>query len=196
MGVCMDLTPADGGILILIAVCILKSILFVRNILLAPLHLAGIRIAWLEEEHVENPWDWHSRHGTRSMELFQTPVLRFHNCRGGQHPPEQECIVCLTEFEPDAEVDRLRCGHVFHRMCLEKWLKSRKLTCPLCRTYMRQRKDPAWVVGEQRQFCLTLDDFCRAMGEGGGEDINAVELFTSSSAVFGSTDVPCCFLGV
>lgn len=142
MGVCMDLTPADGGILILIAVCILKSILFVRNILLAPLHLAGIRIAWLEEEHVENPWDWHSRHGTRSMELFlnQTPVLRFHNCRGGQHPPEQECIVCLTEFEPDAEVDRLRCGHVFHRMCLEKWLKSRKLTCPLCRTYMVPRE--------------------------------------------------------
>lgn len=51
------------------------------------------------------------------------------------------------------------------------------------------------MVGEQRQFCLTLDDFCRAMGDGGGED-NAVELFTSSSVVFGSADVPCCFLVV
>ncbi|KAI8552212.1 hypothetical protein RHMOL_Rhmol06G0248700 [Rhododendron molle] len=154
MGVCMDLAPADGGILLLIAVCILKSILTVRNILLAPLHLAGIRIAGLEEEHVENPWDWHSRHGTRSMELFlnQTPVVRFHYCRGGQHPPEQQCIVCLTEFEPDAEVDRLRCGHVFHRMCLEKWLKSRKLTCPLCRTYMvaREEEDSAPISPENQ----------------------------------------------
>ncbi|KQJ98784.1 probable E3 ubiquitin-protein ligase XERICO [Brachypodium distachyon] len=44
-----------------------------------------------------------------------------------------DCRVCLASFEPESVVNRLPCGHLFHRDCLEKWLGYDNATCPLCR---------------------------------------------------------------
>ncbi|KAI4373817.1 hypothetical protein MLD38_011892 [Melastoma candidum] len=49
------------------------------------------------------------------------------------------CVVCLCGFEDEEEVSELsRCGHFFHRECLEGWsrreLGQRDTTCPLCRS--------------------------------------------------------------
>uniref|UniRef100_A0A0E0EMN6 RING-type domain-containing protein n=1 Tax=Oryza meridionalis TaxID=40149 RepID=A0A0E0EMN6_9ORYZ len=44
-----------------------------------------------------------------------------------------DCRVCLARFEPESVVNRLPCGHLFHRACLEKWLDYDHATCPLCR---------------------------------------------------------------
>ena len=44
----------------------------------------------------------------------------------------QECSICLADFEEGDRVGDLACGHTFHvRPCLKKWLK-RKNHCPLC----------------------------------------------------------------
>lgn len=48
---------------------------------------------------------------------------------GGQ----QQCMVCLCEFEPDVEVRRLPCNHVFHASCIDEWLR-RCTDCPICKT--------------------------------------------------------------
>eukprot|EP00439_Symbiodinium_sp_Y106_P057920 s2461_g8.t1 len=44
---------------------------------------------------------------------------------------ETSCAVCLSEFDRDAVLRRLPCGHSFHRGCIDKWLKRNKV-CPLC----------------------------------------------------------------
>ncbi|KAG8049879.1 hypothetical protein GUJ93_ZPchr0009g885 [Zizania palustris] len=56
---------------------------------------------------------------------------RFGRRRGGVAP---DCRVCLGRFEPEAVVNRLPCGHLFHRACLETWLDYDHATCPLCRS--------------------------------------------------------------
>lgn len=43
-----------------------------------------------------------------------------------------ECSICLTNLILEDQKD-LVCGHSFHRMCLEKWEKQNKNTCPMCR---------------------------------------------------------------
>ena len=48
--------------------------------------------------------------------------------------PAPDCRVCLVRFEPEALVNRLPCGHLFHRACLETWLDYDHATCPLCRS--------------------------------------------------------------
>lgn len=35
---------------------------------------------------------------------------------------EAECCLCLETYVPGAVVVRLRCGHVFHLVCSERWL--------------------------------------------------------------------------
>ncbi|CAD6218800.1 unnamed protein product [Miscanthus lutarioriparius] len=44
-----------------------------------------------------------------------------------------DCSVCLSGFVAKAVVNRLPCGHLFHRACLETWLRYERATCPLCR---------------------------------------------------------------
>ncbi|VDO28560.1 unnamed protein product [Haemonchus placei] len=49
--------------------------------------------------------------------------------------PENEierCTVCLCEFETGEEVRNLRCTHIFHVNCIDKWLVYNK-KCPVCR---------------------------------------------------------------
>ncbi|WJZ80255.1 hypothetical protein VitviT2T_000189, partial [Vitis vinifera] len=44
-----------------------------------------------------------------------------------------ECAVCLCTIEEGEEIRELRCGHMFHRDCLDRWVGHRNGTCPLCR---------------------------------------------------------------
>ncbi len=48
----------------------------------------------------------------------------------------QDCPICLENLDPNAEdgskkVD-LRCGHPYHKVCIETWFKEQR-TCPECR---------------------------------------------------------------
>ncbi|PWA59264.1 zinc finger, RING/FYVE/PHD-type [Artemisia annua] len=44
------------------------------------------------------------------------------------------CSICLVDYKA-ADVVRLlpECGHLFHRQCIDPWLKVRP-TCPVCRS--------------------------------------------------------------
>ncbi|KAM0837744.1 hypothetical protein ACQ4PT_061429 [Festuca glaucescens] len=67
-----------------------------------------------------------------------TPAL-FGRRRGASGSPD--CRVCLAKFEPESVVNRLPCGHLFHRACLETWLDYDHATCPLCRLHLLPAAD-------------------------------------------------------
>ncbi|CAA3015735.1 E3 ubiquitin- ligase RHA2B-like [Olea europaea subsp. europaea] len=48
-----------------------------------------------------------------------------------------ECAVCLCKIEVGDEIRELRCDHLFHRVCLDRWLGYGHMTCPLCRENLR-----------------------------------------------------------
>eukprot|EP00906_Rhabdomonas_costata_P008061 RCo011514 len=45
----------------------------------------------------------------------------------------QQCMVCLEDYAPGDAQRALRCGHHFHRACVDTWLAQNE-TCPICRT--------------------------------------------------------------
>mmetsp|Transcript_43389 Transcript_43389/g.97671 ORF Transcript_43389/g.97671 Transcript_43389/m.97671 type:complete len:130 (+) Transcript_43389:1517-1906(+) len=45
---------------------------------------------------------------------------------------QDQCMVCLCDFENDEQVRHLPCKHVFHTGCIDEWL-GRDAHCPLCR---------------------------------------------------------------
>ncbi|XP_051145864.1 E3 ubiquitin-protein ligase RHA2B-like [Andrographis paniculata] len=48
-----------------------------------------------------------------------------------------DCAVCLCGVGDGEEIRGLKCGHVFHRACLDRWIGCGHWTCPLCRNYFR-----------------------------------------------------------
>ena len=44
---------------------------------------------------------------------------------------EVKCLVCQFTYEDGDELRKLRCGHCFHRECIDEWLSS-KDTCAFC----------------------------------------------------------------
>ncbi|KAM7487567.1 hypothetical protein LguiB_025051 [Lonicera macranthoides] len=62
-----------------------------------------------------------------------------------------ECAVCLSGIEEGNEIREIRCDHLFHKDCLDKWVKgSRNLTCPLCRCSLGPRR----IASEQGEELL------------------------------------------
>ncbi|CAN0877058.1 E3 ubiquitin-protein ligase RHA2B [Linum grandiflorum] len=45
-----------------------------------------------------------------------------------------DCVVCLCELSQGELVRELDCRHVFHKGCLDGWLRRCNFTCPICRS--------------------------------------------------------------
>lgn len=47
-------------------------------------------------------------------------------------PEDTACTICIEDFVLGQEVRTLRCGHVYHRECVDAWLRRSRLCC-LCK---------------------------------------------------------------
>lgn len=154
MGLSPYTTPADAGVFCVILVNTAISISIVKGMVRSILHVIGINFASWEEYSIEGPFDPFECRGSPSgsyMEEFRsrTPAVRYDSLCSNH--PTQECVVCLAEFKHDEEINCLSCGHVFHKLCLEKWLKNWNVTCPLCRNYIMPKEGeedtcPMWIL--------------------------------------------------
>jgi hypothetical protein len=43
------------------------------------------------------------------------------------------CSICLADVRSTRKNPPIRCGHIFHTHCLERWKEQGKNTCPTCR---------------------------------------------------------------
>lgn len=62
-----------------------------------------------------------------------------------------ECSVCLSRFEEGDFIRKLiKCNHVFHKDCLDRWLQQECYcaTCPLCRSNVL----PEEIVAKYQRF--------------------------------------------
>ncbi|CAI9785330.1 unnamed protein product [Fraxinus pennsylvanica] len=68
-----------------------------------------------------------------------------------------ECAVCLCGIDDGDETRELSCNHLFHRVCLDRWLGYGHVTCPLCRNNVKPHRLAA--NGYQEEILI---NFCAA----------------------------------
>ncbi|XP_057954159.1 probable E3 ubiquitin-protein ligase XERICO [Malania oleifera] len=155
MGISSMSSPSDG-ILCLILVTTAISIVVVKGVVRSFLQVVGINLP--SDSEIELSLESDECRGIPSdsyMDAFRhrTPAVRFDSVAGGKWA-EQECCVCLRGFEPHSEINSLSCGHLFHKMCLERWLNYWNVTCPLCRTpFMPEEEAAAEESGDETTPC-------------------------------------------
>tara|TARA_Y100000996_G_scaffold391325_1_gene353229 strand:+ start:55 stop:303 length:249 start_codon:yes stop_codon:yes gene_type:complete len=44
-----------------------------------------------------------------------------------------ECVICLEKMRESENLTILKCSHIYHSECIEKWLKKKSI-CPMCDT--------------------------------------------------------------
>ncbi|EEF28485.1 probable E3 ubiquitin-protein ligase XERICO [Ricinus communis] len=142
MGLSSLPAPSEGVLCVLLVNTALSISIF-KGIVRSILHIVGIRLSsssssTASSDYNEDPTDLFEFRLPPSESYInefrsRTPATRFDSvCRCKQI--EHDCSVCLTRFEPESEINCLSCGHLFHKVCLEKWLDYWNVTCPLCRS--------------------------------------------------------------
>lgn len=67
--------------------------------------------------------------------LIDLPMSQYGELKMNTCDNDEACSVCLVEFESEDYVTKLsKCGHIFHMVCIEKWVDRNQFTCPLCRS--------------------------------------------------------------
>uniref|UniRef100_A0A7S1ES25 RING-type domain-containing protein n=1 Tax=Timspurckia oligopyrenoides TaxID=708627 RepID=A0A7S1ES25_9RHOD len=71
----------------------------------------------------------YSKHGLSQKCIDSIPVCNSidDSCKFGD-----ECIICMTKYEKAELLRVLKCEHVYHRDCVDPWLRL-STQCPLCR---------------------------------------------------------------
>ena len=85
-------------------------------------------------------------------------IVRYELMQGSSCEEEVECAVCLCNVEDGEEVRELRCNHIFHRVCLDRWVDYKHSICPLCRGSLLPRFTT--VGNGESEIELLLFKFC------------------------------------
>ncbi|KAK3222696.1 hypothetical protein Dsin_009721 [Dipteronia sinensis] len=97
-------------------------------------------VKWGCEFLIENSFFYHRTIDINNNvpELCQKLKIRRQHkvCSTNEEEEVVECAVCLNRIEEEEEIRELRCDHLFHRACLDRWVGYKHVTCPLCRVHL------------------------------------------------------------
>ncbi|PPS12621.1 hypothetical protein GOBAR_AA08023 [Gossypium barbadense] len=143
MGLSSLPSPSEG-MLCIILVNTALSISVIKGILRSILHVVGIHLSSLSPspDSIENEsFDFQFSTSEFYIEEFRsrTPAIQFDTLCSCKRA-ENDCPVCLSEFEPKSEINRLSCGHLFHKDSAAAGRRELLLGIRILRSMMSMRK--------------------------------------------------------
>merc|ERR1719464_1710295 len=96
---------------------------------------------------------------------------------------EIECSICLGAFEVGDTMRVMKCGHRFHKACVDQWLSNYKAVCPLCKIDLRNTDKSDVEMGDMADADSDTDSAHMSEAEPTAENHHAASSETSSRAV-------------
>lgn len=99
------------------------------SFMMQPLAGRSVSLTDLFQQLTQDGNDPTSNNAMSIAELNHHTTIETYNSQNSLH---DTCAVCREPFNSGQPVRRIvRCGHVFHTTCMDRWLESHS-TCPLC----------------------------------------------------------------
>ncbi|KMZ66431.1 hypothetical protein ZOSMA_29G00800 [Zostera marina] len=111
---------------------LLSSLVFTTSMLLifaTPVRRWMLNVIWSKLEAEVHLWSEFGQGQPRESDVFYRfyiPISSYHG------EVNQNCCFCLCDVKEKDEFRELRCKHVFHKDCLDKWVLYGQENCPLC----------------------------------------------------------------
>lgn len=95
------------------------------------------RFCCKEQEVVsENPFlseEWIRNSEARYSKIMKESPEGFYDTKKNTYE-QDKCVICLVNFSEGQPIRRLNCRHIFHKACIEEWVKAKINTIPKCPT--------------------------------------------------------------
>ena len=79
------------------------------------------------------------KHKKAKSKKYNMKTFKF----GKKKTRNNECSICLIEYDENCKISRLNCSHCFHTDCIKQWLDKtpkKYRTCPYCRQNTNRNK--------------------------------------------------------
>mmetsp|Transcript_7242 Transcript_7242/g.11557 ORF Transcript_7242/g.11557 Transcript_7242/m.11557 type:complete len:448 (+) Transcript_7242:231-1574(+) len=121
--------------------------------------------------------------GASKKEINQIPTRKFSHKKFKDNGYDEQCAICIADFDTGETARILKCRHVYHKKCVDNWLALNG-TCPICRAPVTERarkeQDRARRDARNDQSNIELVEHPRTISveflnvEGGDSDNEAV----------------------
>ena len=89
--------------------------------------------AFFEEEKLDTAGDGRTPVLTE-LELADLPTSHFEVTEDQDDEDTFfKCTICQQDFEDGVRIRTMRCLHMFHKECIDRWLTKQNGSCPVCK---------------------------------------------------------------
>ena len=71
--------------------------------------------------------------GLNHKQINQYPIIKYSQ----KNESDVSCAICLAEYVIGDNIRTLKCNHIFHKTCIDKWLLM-KIFCPFCKIDLKK----------------------------------------------------------
>ncbi len=90
--------------------------------------------------------EWIEQSGARLGKILSESPEGFY--QPGNRYSQATCSICLADFTPMCAIRVLICSHIFHKDCIESWIKAKIGViprCPMCNAELTRERPPGFV---------------------------------------------------
>ena len=127
--------------IILISVIIIVAIIIIGAIIIL------VYCMYCKRSDTSRAQEWVANSDARYNKIISQSTEEKYDEEKGKYN-QNDCMICLSNFEKNVPIQKLKCNHIFHTECINAWIKSKILQipkCPICNIKLTKEKPPDYI---------------------------------------------------
>ncbi|OMJ80826.1 hypothetical protein SteCoe_18828 [Stentor coeruleus] len=92
-------------------------------------------IGYLCYKHCRSPRHYTQKIAPKNTSHDDTDIKEYSDLDRNE---DEYCTICLEQFRKNTKIRQLDCGHIFHRECVDLWLRTNQYCCICKQNYLKK----------------------------------------------------------